>query len=361
MGKEKLVGVQYLRAIAALMVAYYHLVDQIPAFAHTLSFSSVLSSQRLSAGVDIFFVISGFIMYVTGRDLSAGEYAWRRLVRIVPLYWALTLVVCAIAVLDAATLHRTDVTAEYAIKSLLFLPYHNPTQQDLLFPLLAPGWTLNYEMAFYALFALALLLPRYRMRAVCFVLLALTLAGMLRARPEMLSISGFYTSSRLALFAAGITLGWLHGTRRLHISRVLCAALILAGFWGVLTDWTPVESSRWAELASATAIVTGVLAWEQQFGLPRLRIPLLLGDASYSIYLAHLFAFGLVRSIWSHVDGLPWAFATASMMAAVALALVTYRLIERPALRLLSGTRQPQAAAHPVEAASMPLPAVETD
>lgn len=347
MEKERLFGVQYLRGIAALMVAYYHLVDQIPAFSHALSFTRVLNTRRLSSGVDIFFVISGLIMYVTGRNLSIGDYARRRLTRILPLYWALTLAVCAIAALDAATLHRTDVTAEYTIKSLFFVPYHNPTQQGLLFPLLAPGWTLNYEMAFYALFALVLLLPRYRMRTVTVVLLATTIVGMLWPHPEMLSILGFYTSSRLALFAAGIILGWLHRNKWLRISRPFCAALILAGLWGVLTDWTPVASSRWAELASAIAVVTGTVAWEQQFGIPRWRIPLLLGDASYSLYLAHLFAFGLVRTLWRHVDGVPWAFAAVSMMAAVVLALVTYRLIERPAVRLFGPARPLQPAPQP--------------
>jgi exopolysaccharide production protein ExoZ len=338
--KSKLVGVQYLRAIAALMVAYYHLIDQIPAYSHELSFARAVTSRRLPGGVDIFFVISGFIMYFTGRKLSAGEFAWRRLARIVPLYWVLTLAVCGLALADGAMLHRTDVTVEYAAKSMLFIPYTNPVQSGFLFPLLVPGWTLNYEMAFYALFALGLLLPRYRMRFVVGVLGLLVASGVILRQPEMLSISGFYTSGILSLFAAGMILGWACTRGALRVPRWLCGSLLLAGCWGLLTDWEPVASDRWAEFASATAIVVAVVAWEQRFGMPQWRLPLLIGDASYSIYLAHLFAFGMVRSAWKHADGPAWAFAMIAMSAAIVLALVTYHAVERPSLRLLKRLRE---------------------
>lgn len=336
-GKKKLIGVQYLRAVAALMVAYYHLIGQIPPYSPDFSFAHFLSSQRLPTGVDIFFVISGFIMYVTGRGLSAGEFASRRFTRIVPLYWILTLAICAIAMLDAAALRRTDVTIEYAAKSLLFIPYHNPGEHNLLFPMLVPGWTLNYEMAFYALFGVALLLPKYRMRTLVILLLVLVAGGMIWSRPEMFDRWGFYTSNRLALFAAGIVLGGIYTAGILQIPRLLCGGLVLAGFWGALTNWQPVATDRWLELASAVAIVVGVVAWEGQFGIPRWRVPLLLGDASYSIYLAHPFAFGITRTAWRHLNGPPWAFAILSMLVAIALAIATYRLIEQPTVHWLAG------------------------
>jgi exopolysaccharide production protein ExoZ len=364
--KEKLLGVQYLRAIAALMVAYYHLTGEIPAYSRALSFDYIISSRRLSAGVDIFFVISGFIMYVTGRKLSPSEFAWRRLIRILPLYWTLTLAVCAVAIVAPNMLHRTDLAMGYVMKSLLFLPYHNPGQAGQLFPLLVPGWTLNYEMAFYALFGLALFAPRWSMQLVFGVLCALSGLGMIWSHPELLDLRGFYMSDRLLLFAAGIALGatyiHLRSTRevdivggvesstrpaetkaagsRIRIPRWVLLALIVAGFWGVLTNWSPMTRNGWAEITSAVVIVAGVVAWERQFGIPRWRVPLLLGDASYSIYLAHLFAFGIVRAEWPHVSSTPWAFATASMTVALGLAMSTYWLIERPSLRWLQALRR---------------------
>jgi len=348
--KKKLVGVQYLRGIAALMVAYFHLRTQIPAFTADLSFDRVLNSDHLSTGVYVFFVISGFIMYVTGRNLSASDFVRRRLVRILPLYWSLTLAVCAVAILAPHLVHRTDVTAEYVAKSMLFVPYSNPSQDQLLYPVLVPGWSLNYEMGFYALFAAALLAPRqWRTWIITGALGICALAGVIHSRSEVLNVWGFYTSSRLLLFAAGIGLGVAY--TRLRLSRWVCAGLVLAGFWMILGDGLTGKALRLEEFLGSVAIVAGLAVWEHQYGLPTIRALLLLGDASYSLYLVHIFVFGITRTIWRHlhVHGAA-AFATFSMLAAVGAALMTYTLIEVPSIALLkgrlwSGVKRPEIVA----------------
>jgi exopolysaccharide production protein ExoZ len=392
MQKEKLLGIQYLRAGAALMVAYYHLQSQIPAFTRALSFDRIVNSAHLSSGVYVFFVISGFIMYVTGRNLGAGEFVRRRLVRILPLYWSVTLAVSVIAILAPHAVHRTDVTAEYVAKSMLFVPYANPTQHALLFPILVPGWSLNYEMAFYALFAVGLLAPpRWRMAIVGGTLGTCVIAGFLRSRPEMLSVWGFYTSSRLLLFAAGIGLGMIYGRlrprsaptvmldapwaaadgiywlqtddgsrwrgrcqkasavatdARPQLPRWVCATLVLVGLWMILGDFG--TFTRSVQSLGSVEIVAGAVAWEYQYGFPRWRALLLLGDASYSIYLIHIFAFGITRQVWWHLHGYaaaqPALFAAFSMLVAVGLGLLTYGSIERPALAILSRPRRVSAA-----------------
>lgn len=335
--KSKLLGIQYLRAFAALMVVYYHLAGQVPAFAPYFHFDTVIDSAHLWSGVCVFFVISGFIMYVTGRKLTAGEFAWRRIARIVPLYWAVTLAVCALALVDPRLLHSTDLTIGNAVRSLLFLPYSNPTQGGMLFPILVPGWTLNYEVAFYALFAVALLF-RWRMWIVGGVLCVGALLGVIHPQARMLSIWGFYTSTMLLLFAAGILLGAAYiKVKERPMSRRLprwaCALTMLAGLWLILGDLRPFAL---AQLIGSVAIVGGAVAWEHQYGLPRWKWLLLLGDASYSIYLVHLFAFGLTRTAWKHLhSGSALMFALFSAGTAIALALLTYRYIERPALKLL--------------------------
>ena len=336
--KEKLLGVQYLRGIAALMVAYYHLQSQIPAFTAELSFDRIVNSARLSSGVYVFFVVSGFIMYVTGRKLSAGDFVWRRLTRIIPLYWAVTIMVCLLALAEPRVLHRTDVTLDFFIKSLLFIPYANPTQQNLFFPILVPGWSLNYEMAFYGLFAAALFAPlRWRMWIVGIALAMCVLAGMIHSGPEMRSEWGFYTSNRLLLFMAGLGLGAVY--TRLQLPKLVCAIFIGAGFWLILANFPSLGMIWIAQLLGSVAIVTGAVIWECQYGLPRWRALLLLGDASYSIYLVHLFAFGLTRELWKRVPlhGIfgATAFGIVSMAMVVGIAVVTYRVIERPASTLM--------------------------
>ena len=389
-GKEKLIGVQYLRAIAALMVAYFHLQDEIPAFSRALSFDRIVDSHNLSCGVSVFFVISGFIMYVTSRKLSASEFAKRRLVRIIPLYWGVTLLVVAVALLDPRGLQSTVLDATYITKSLIFVPYHNPGQHGALFPVLVPGWTLNYEMAFYTLFALALLAPaRWRMVVIGSTLGIAALAGCMHSRPMMTSLWGFYTSSLLLLFAAGIGLGMLYtklrpigtssftvgspwsgpdgkffiemldGSRRLvrfrhgsavvvdarpQLPRWVCGLIVGIGLWLILADWSGAALANTMQSLGAIAIVAGVVAWEWQYGLSRVRWLLLLGDASYSIYLVHLFAFGLVRQAWKHVhlhgDVGALVFVVVAMGAALGLALVTYRVIERPSMAFLNRTKK---------------------
>ena len=95
----RLFGIQYLRAIAALMVMYSHLPEQIPAYEGALRLRGFIDTDRLTSGVDVFFVISGFIMVVTGRNSSAGQFLARRIARIVPLYWIMTLLVVCAAVI----------------------------------------------------------------------------------------------------------------------------------------------------------------------------------------------------------------------------------------------------------------------
>lgn len=332
------------------MVAYFHVVGQVPAFTRYLAFNDGVDSAHLSSGVYIFFVISGFIMYVTGRELSAGEFAWRRLTRIIPLYWVVTLVVCVVALTDPGVFHRTDLTLAYLVKSLLFIPYADPTQQGLLFPILVPGWSLNYEMFFYAIFAASLLFPaRLRMWLAGGVIAAAALSGVIRSRPELGSIYGFYTGSHVLLFGFGLLLGAAHSRlraraggmlladRRPRLPRWVCGTLLITGFWVLLADFHNPEIDRLAQFFGSVAVVSGAVAWEYQYGLPRWRFLLLLGDASYSIYLVHIFAFGFVRQLWKHVPlytgAGALAFGLVSMLMAIALALVTYQLVEKPSVR----------------------------
>ena len=101
MPPQKLQSVQYLRAIAALMVAYLHLPEQIAAYSPLLTGPSWIGVTNFGFGVDIFFVISGFIMVATSQRLGPITFLWRRLIRIVPLYWIATMALVGAALFDA--------------------------------------------------------------------------------------------------------------------------------------------------------------------------------------------------------------------------------------------------------------------
>jgi exopolysaccharide production protein ExoZ len=140
-------GIQILRGLAALLVLIHHVLEESqPLFGGHIPSPLVLLG---ASGVDIFFVISGFIMYYTnrhrfGRKDAPVDFLGRRIIRIVPLYWLCTI---AVVLLQIGGLYaHKKITGTTLGLSLLFLPNANIVH--------GVGWTLNYEMYFYAILAI---------------------------------------------------------------------------------------------------------------------------------------------------------------------------------------------------------------
>src|SRR5271166_3045280 len=158
-----LLSIQTLRALAALAVVAYHALQWDRG-----------GFDVGRAGVDVFFVISGFIMWrvTAGRDVPPRAFLWRRFTRVAPLYWLATLGVLAVALVWPAFLPEVRPGWRHLVLSLAFIPHLDP--RGLPFPTLPPGWTLDYEAVFYAIFAAALAGPRaWRGRLVVGALIAL--------------------------------------------------------------------------------------------------------------------------------------------------------------------------------------------
>ena len=176
-----LISIQVLRAVAALAIVFAHLW---PTFVFLGLPTAVANFLLGAAGVDLFFVISGFIMVYTSKPLfsqpGAPLYFFvRRIVRIVPLYWAATTVVLIFYLKTSFDLSERNLTWMNVIASYLFLPLPHLNGQTE--PILGVGWTLNYEMFFYVVFAFATLLSqRWAVLAVtAFFIAVLTLPGAL--------------------------------------------------------------------------------------------------------------------------------------------------------------------------------------
>jgi exopolysaccharide production protein ExoZ len=359
--QHHLLGVQYLRAIAALMVAYFHTIDQIPEYRPYFE-TFLLGRLNLAAGVDIFFVISGFIMLLTNRSNTPGNFAVRRVIRIVPLYWILTAMLALLALWLPAQFRTTVVSVSAFAKSLLFIPYLNPGHPGEVFPLLVPGWSLNLEMFFYAVFALVLFAPTVlRLWIVGLIFGLLVLAGFVASGhglpPELL----FYTDMRLLEFWLGMLIGHclLQGSVRLPSGLAL--GLIAAGFVMLLTGF-PVNlfepgnfvRNLVSNVLPAGAIILGTVALERDGAIGKHRWLHWLGDASYSIYLTHIFSLGLARFIWHGLglerDGLAYVvgFALFGMLLVIAGAWLSYAAIETPSLqalqKLIRRRREPRPA-----------------
>jgi exopolysaccharide production protein ExoZ len=252
-------GIQYLRAMAALMVVGVHFI---------ITFRPDLggpTAWTLSRGVNLFFVISGFVMVVTGTHLSAGDFIRRRIARIVPLYWILTCVIVLRAIVAPNLFKNVVVTGPYFIKSLLFIPFANPAAGDTLKPILVPGWTLNYEMFFYAIFALLLLTSKHRL----ILYTGLVFVGLNLVRwiwePE-----SFYGQPIVFEFWLGMLIGRYY--RLCTLPWIVSATLLVSGFALLLQPWGEYEA-----MFAAALIVLGAVQLEPY--IPKIRAFGLLGDA----------------------------------------------------------------------------------
>jgi exopolysaccharide production protein ExoZ len=346
---RRLIGIQYLRVIAALMVAYFHAAGQIPAYRSYFE-RDLLGDLDLSTGVDIFFVISGFIiMLVTDRASTPPAFAVRRIIRIVPMYWLLTTLLTLIEVKWPDLFRSTFVTPAFYVKSLLFIPYLNPGHAGGVYPILVPGWTLNLEVFFYLMFALTLYAPaRLRLWLAGLVVMTLATAGIALRDHTLPPALRFYTDSRIVEFWIGMLIAHFYLRGALRMRGRWAAALALGGFAALLSglpaDLLGTQGPMRALLADALpagAVVLGIVALEQGRWIPLHPMMGALGDASYSIYLTHIFTLGAWRFIWTRMglerDGLGYAssFALTGMLLVLSAAWLVYRHIELPIQRAL--------------------------
>jgi exopolysaccharide production protein ExoZ len=314
-----LYGIQYLRAFAALAVVLFHAAER-SGYAFAIG----------AAGVDVFFVISGFIMWVivARRPVSPGRFLKERIRRIVPVYWLATFLMVAGAL--AGLFPNLVLTAGHVAASLFFVPMRSPSGGEI-WPVLVQGWTLAYEMFFYSIFAACLLLPaRLRLTAVAATFLFLVAIGFLVESDNALFVT--YTRPIILEFVAGMLIGklWLAGRVP---NRPLAWGLIAAALAGFATiGILRLPFDEWTCGPLACALVYGTAALERKGGVALFRLPALLGTASYSIYLWHTFAISVAVKAGAVLGFAPPLQFAASVFAGVVAGLCAYHLVERPLL-----------------------------
>lgn len=349
-------SIQYLRGVAAMMVVFVHFYEQL----HRMGYDHYWPDW-LASGVDIFFVLSGFLMWVTTQGKSPGTWTFykRRIVRIVPLYWVLTTVALAVFLVAPHLLQSLSFGVGHTLASYLFFMLPGP--DGSIAPVLSWGWTLNYEMLFYVIFGLVLVLPtRWRFIVTAVLLAALCVANLFVSADSVI-LRG-YTSNIILEFLFGMALGaWFskpqaaqNETRRRSVmpgSATLGWVLFVGGFVAivVLSFYTTDATRPFNRGLPAMAIVAGALMLERYGSLPKMNILHRLGDASYSIYLSHSFVLSAVSQIWRklHLDILPggWiGFCVVSGVAATLVGLLVFRWIEEPLIHLFKRRREEQAA-----------------
>ncbi|WEK48192.1 MAG: acyltransferase [Candidatus Andeanibacterium colombiense] len=337
---QKYRSIQVGRAFAALIVVLVHSFDVSRHFGpHGLDFPRSLSPGY--AGVDLFFVISGFIIcLVTDRpNVKPGPFLWRRAIRILPLYWLFTLLWFW---LSGAIGHSTGPRG--LMDSLLLAPL--PTG-----PVLVVGWTLEQEFLFY--FIVAALLTFRRLAWLPWVMAAISLA----AAVWHVALPGVWDYRILCLYHVQFFFGVLLYKYRERIVGLSPALLIGGGALAFLAAGyaadhiyagVPVATKPegWSGLFRVTSfglssamLLGGLLALERQapawFGSRAARFAVRLGDASYVLYLGHLILFGIVGSLIA-AAGIAhgWAIPVhaATILATIGFALAFHHSVEQPFL-----------------------------
>ena len=335
----RLLHLQILRALAASLVVLEHAVDDLT-IRGLLPQSALPHASILGGlGVAAFFILSGQIMVRQSATLFGAKggpllFAWHRILRIVPMYWLATLAWTATLLLRSTPVRelRTQLVC-----SLFFIPnFTSPTHQML--PLLPQGWTLNYEMAFYLLFALCLFLPR---RFGLPVLLAILFAAAALLHPHnpfsgstSLRLWNFFTDAALLLFAFGVLIGAVElrfAARPRHFLALSPAFLLLLPAPILLLHLAhPRSPTLWIPLGLFCALVVALCTLTNVSPIgPTNRTLILLGDASYSTYLCHLWPIGWLTSA-TFFSNHPVIFVLACIATANLLGLFVHLLIERP-------------------------------
>jgi exopolysaccharide production protein ExoZ len=274
-------GLQVLRVMAALLVLITH--------------SGFYASERLdtsfkywgtgAAGVDLFFVISGFVMVYTSVHLIGDRKGWlvfsqRRVIRIVPMYWLATTVKLVTMVLAGEFVLHARFSLVHTVMSYLFLPTRNIDGN--LVPLLGVGWTLNFEMFFYLLFAMALFLRVSVFRFVgpnLFLLAAVSFFRQNNWPSVAFSLSPIVLDFFLGMLITRACLRGKYLSREAAVLSVFAGLLLLLVF--PVTIWHTSLSG-----VAAAMIIVGVVRLEAWFTwIPKWLI--YLADASYVIYLFH--------------------------------------------------------------------------
>jgi len=359
-GKETLEGkvlsVQLLRGLAASIVAFGHFKLGFARYVGA-GFSYEWFDVNLGAlAVSIFFVISGYVMVVSSRALFAAQggaanFAARRAVRILPPYWIATLLMAAALACD----HRI-VEPGAVWRSLAFIPLAGAGEGFSPGYVLWTGWTLFYELVFYAVFTLAMLIGRDR-RVV--IVAATSMLGLIALGGRLLDPVGLVSApmTRLVvlLFVPGMLIAALRERDRALPAwlRLACAAGAIACYPLLIGGGNLLENDLgYVIRAGVPSVLVCLAVMGGPLRLPMGRLVSRFGDISFAVYLVHLPVGHVWVASFRHILRMgPWPFLIVGLVLVYAASYAFYTWVERPLTRTLTRALVPRPRPAPMLAA----------
>lgn len=322
--KGRFDGIQALRALAAFSVLVNHM-----AFIQNGGF-----------GVDIFFCISGFIMMYVTNDSTQG-FIQKRLIRIVPLYYIMTLFTYISALILPSLFEQTTMSPVYLIKSLLFIPFDigNAIQ-----PIVRVGWTLNYEVFFYVILWVSLHIShRFRGVIASIILASLTVVGM--TTYGMYDFATFWTDSIIIEFIYGMIAydivsriaEAVYNKKFNSIIYIIVAVLCFCFMWSVKYIDALSNVPRFV-VYGIPALLLFVMIFLATYKVKLPRVIVFLGDISYSVYLIHYFIVRIFNQFICPDNMIDFAAIVGGLgviVLTIAISSASYLIIEKKVGSLL--------------------------
>ena len=298
MNRDKLLGLQVLRGLAAWIVVFHHVNQTFFNWEPPLKILYVFNHGGF--GVDIFFVLSGFIMFYSVKNNSRGGVSFflDRFFRIFPVYWCMTLLLLISGFLFSASSYDTYFTKESLAKSLLLITSKNPNGG--FYPYLYVGWTLIYEMFFYIVLSISLLI--YKSRALIITTVFLFFFPLILKSNDLLGNSNYL----LYEFLIGISIAFVFS----HLEKSRYSKALLKSIYAVpiflicFGCMYFMKSSLFLRSFNAALLVVAFLLLEIYFKKYKSVFWVQLGDISYSTYLIHPIIYGWFILLFRSVNSL---------------------------------------------------------
>lgn len=275
-----LYSIQTLRAIAAWIVVAHHYV-QAHGFSQKTPYLAFLSNYG-AIGVDIFFIISGFVVYNSAQKntVSPLNFAIHRAARIIPIYWLCTFITALLFIFWPKFIPSIEVDSSFFIRSLLFIPSPHPSGFGI-YPLVTVGWTLNFEVIFYLILFFALFFGKNRLIFTVFIGIFILNSILAKHIPAF----QHYASSIIYEFCMGILIAAFYEKNEYKNVNLITSIILLSiGIYllyragGVSHD--PIKNGIPCSLIFISAI-------SQERYFSNFKYFNHLGNWSYSTYLFH--------------------------------------------------------------------------
>jgi len=294
---KKIQNIQGLRGIAVLLVVLAHMLPTEQKYAQ---FDYILPNwlEIGGSGVDLFFLISGFVMVAVTQQafqskLEIQRFLYHRFTRIYPLYWFYTTAVLVVWLLFPHLINNSQDNQVNILESFLLIPQN-------IYPLLMVAWTLIYEIYFYLIFAILLFFPKENL-LLGLAVWTVTLIGGYYFLPVDNAFVSIYFGPLVIEFIAGCLVAKFYFSQEIRGNATIIALVALI-FWAGGYALLQPEGRGWTRVlvfgVPSVLALYAALLYEKKHAVTMPKWLCQIGDASYSIYLSHILVLGVLGKVW---------------------------------------------------------------